>query len=165
MNNTAIITLAETLNYTRHITLMYFDKLKTTNLHQQFTVNHIELNSPYWIIAHLTVTENYLCLRSTGGEIVKFSWAKLFGLGSIPPKPEDCPPFGEIFTTFNEVHQKSVAHLKTLTDDQLELPTTSGIKFGGVDSYRRVISHAIAHEGTHAGQLAWLCKLHGIKTI
>lgn len=165
MSATEINTLANTLDYTRGITLQYFDKLKEVDPHHLFEVDGKKLNSTLWIMAHLAVTENFLILRSTGGEMIRFSWAKLFGLGSTIPEPKDCPPFEEVLSTMKTVHQNSIAHLRTLNDADLIKATTTGFKFGGEDSFRRVITHSISHEGTHAGHLGWLCKLHGIKTL
>jgi hypothetical protein len=165
MMNKEVKTLANVLDSTRQLSIFYWEKLHDKDVFQTFECNGVQLNNAYWIIAHLAVTENYLVLRSTGGEFIKFSWAKLFGLGSPIPAKEDCPPVDEMLETLHLVHKKSMEHLLSLTDDDLYKPTTTGAKFGGEDSYRSIITHAIRHEGTHAGHLGWLCKLHGIKTI
>jgi hypothetical protein len=65
----------------------------------------------------------------------------------------------------NEVHEKSLAHVRNLEPVNLEQPNLAGFEFPGVKTVRDVIVHAIRHEGTHAGHLGWLCKLHGIKTV
>lgn len=165
MSSIEINALANTLDYTRSITLQYYDRLKEQDPHVIFESNEKKLNSILWIMAHLAVTENFLILRSTGGEMVRFSWAKLFGIGSTIPDTKDCPPMEEILKTMQLVHQNSITHLRQLNDNDLQKATTTGFKFGGEDSFRRVITHSISHEGTHAGHLGWLCKLYGIKTM
>jgi uncharacterized damage-inducible protein DinB len=104
-------------------------------------------------------------LRSTGAEHVKIPWARLVGLGSTPPEKDQYPPLDEIRSVMNEVHAKSLAHVRTLDADQLNQPNTSGFNFMGIHTFRDVIIHTIRHEGTHTGHLGWLCKLQGIKTI
>ncbi len=156
--------LAETFAYARTMTLQYFEKLKEKDIYKEFEVDGKKLNSAYWIIGHLPVTQNYLLLRSTGGEIVRFGWAKPFGIGGSLPPIEERISLDEIFATMKEVHDKSLAHIASLTDEQLGLPNTGGMKFGD-GSMRALIQHAIWHEGTHAGHLGWLCKLHGVKTV
>lgn len=163
--NTEILTLANVLDSIRQLTLFYWKKLADKDVFKTFDCNGVQLNNAYWIMAHLAVTENYLILRSTGGEMIKFSWAKLFGLGSAIPTKEECPPINDMIETFHLVYKKSMEHLLSLTDEDLSKPTTTGANFGGEDSYRAIITHAIRHEGTHAGHLGWLCKIHGIKTI
>jgi hypothetical protein len=163
--NTEVKTLAQVLDSTRQLSLFYWNKLSDKDVFKTFECNGVQLNNAYWIMAHLAVTENFLVLRSTGGEMQKFSWAKLFGLGCPIPEKELCPPINEMLETLHLVHQKSIQHILSLSDEDLSKPTTTVAKFGGEDSYRAIITHAIRHEGTHAGHLGWLCKLHGIKTI
>jgi hypothetical protein len=47
----------------------------------------------------------------------------------------------------------------------LDKDNPAGFGFGGDNSYRMMIQHAIRHEAIHAGHLSWLCKLHGIQTV
>jgi uncharacterized damage-inducible protein DinB len=157
--------LADMMDSTRQLSFYYWNKLQEKDIYKTFECNGAVLNNAFWVMAHLAVTENFLLLRSTGGEMIKFSWAKQFGLGAALPLKEECPPLQEMIDTLNFVHQKSLLHLSQLSDEDLEKPTITGVKFGGEDSIRSIIMHAIRHEGTHAGHLGWLCKLHGIKTI
>lgn len=158
-------TLAGVMDKTRQITLLYLDKLKETDLHHVFEINGNRLNSAFWIMAHLPVTQNYLMLRATGGEHVKIPWARQFGQGSTPPIPSEFPSLDEVKGVMKEVHEKSLAHVRGLAPGILEQPNLAGFEFPGVKTVRDVIVHAIRHEGTHAGHLGWLCKLHGIKTV
>ena len=157
--------LSNVMDKTRQLTGLYLNLLQNTDLHRVFELDGKSLNSPFWIMAHLSVTENFLLLRSTGGEMVKIPWARQFGLGSVPPAKEDCPPMDEIASVFKEIHQKSIKHIAALKDNFLDAENTTGFEFLGEKTVRSVIIHAIRHEGTHAGHLGWLCKLQGIKTI
>lgn len=156
--------LAEAFLYNRKMTLGYFEKLRDKDIFKEFEIDGKKLNSAYWIIGHLPVTQNYLLLRSTGGEIVRFAWAKPFGLGGSMPAEGERVSIEEILKTMQEVTEKSIQHISTLTDEQLALPNTGGMNFGD-GTIKATIQHAIWHEGTHAGHLGWLCKLHGIKTL
>jgi len=164
MNNESAI-LAHVMNKTRELTGIYLNILKGVDVHKTFMQGDKSLNSVFWIMAHLPVTENFLLLRSTGGEHVKIPWARQFGLGSVPIAKEDCPPLDEVKAVFEDVHTKSIRHIAGLDTSFLDQTNTTGFEFFGENSVRSVIIHAIRHEGTHAGHLGWLCKLHGLKTI
>lgn len=165
MSKTETQTLVETLELSRDLTKYYLKKLENQDIHKTFEIEEKKLNSILWLVAHITVSENWLLLVCTGGEKVSIPWARQFGLGSEIPKKEDCPSFEEIMTCFDNVHKKSIAYISQLTDEDLSKPTTNGVDFGGEDSVRAIIKHAIRHECSHAGHLGWLCKLFGVKTI
>jgi hypothetical protein len=161
------ITIADMMNRTRDLTLLYLDRLKEKDLYTRFeSQDGIRLNSAYWLTAHIAVTQNFLVLHNAGAEKVSIPWARQFGLGSTGLPPEDAPSFEEIFNTLQEVHFISMNFLKTQSADDLNRPTVNGFRFfNDDDSIRSSVMHAIRHEGGHAGQLSWLCKLNGIKLI
>lgn len=160
--NTIANTLADAFDYSRRISLDYFNKIRDKDIYREFEVNGTKLNSAYWLLGHLVVTENYLLLKSTGGEIVRFGWARPFGLGGSLEQVTEKVSLDEMFATMNEVHGKAMQHIRSLTNEQLRLPNTGAIKFGDGSIYD-VIRHAIEHEGAHGGHLGWLNKLHGVK--
>jgi hypothetical protein len=165
MPKSEIQTLVEMLELTRDLTKFYLKKLDGQDLYKVFEIENNQLNSILWLIAHITVSENWLLLVCTGGEKVNIPWARQFGLGSQIPKKADYPPAEEIMEMFDLVHQKAIKYVYSLDDIDLAKPTTNGIDFGGEDSVRAIIKHSIRHEGTHTGHLSWLCKLFGVKTI
>jgi uncharacterized damage-inducible protein DinB len=165
LSKTETQTLVETLELSRGLTKYYLKKLENQDIHKTFEIEGKKLNSILWLTAHITVSENWLLLVCTGGEKLNIPWSRQFGLGSEISKKEDCPSFKEIMTYFDNVHKKSIAYISQLTDEDLSKPTTNGVDFGGEDSVRAIIKHAIRHECTHAGHLGWLCKLFGVKTI
>ena len=96
MAKTATQTLVETLEISRDLTTYYLKKLNEKDVHKTFEVEGKKLNSVLWLVAHITVSENWLLLVCTGGNRVKIPWARQFGLGAEIPKKEDCPPFDEV---------------------------------------------------------------------
>lgn len=157
--------LAENLDFSRKLTKFYLSHLKGKDPYKVFkSENGVVFNSAHWVIAHLTVTENWLVLFSTHGQAERVPWGKLFGMGAPPPSKEVSPPFEEVLQLFKTVHQKSLEHIISLTEEDLDKPTKTGATFGGEDTCRSIIKHAIRHEGYHAGHLGWLCKLHGVPT-
>ena len=161
--------LAHTIDKTREYTRFYLRKLvegvpDPQALHRRFVCEGHELNSAYWLIAHIAVTQNGLLLMSTGGPFEKFSWAKYFGRGGTGLPPEQCPPLNELLETFDRIHAKAVAHIAALPERALEGPNVTGIAMIG-NTLRDVIIHVIRHEALHTGHLSWSCKLHGIATM
>lgn len=157
-------TLAHVMDRTRQWTRWYFNALKDQDLHRRFVCEGKELNSAFWLIAHMATTENGLLLAATGGPFQKFSWAKHFTVGGPGLPPDQCPPVDEVWATFNEVHTKAMAHVASLSEEALNAPS-KGVIPGTGSQVRDAITHAIRHEGGHIGHLSWLCKLYGIKMI
>lgn len=156
--------LAHMVHRTREYNLMYLSALKDQDPHRLFVCEGNALNTLFWLVAHMAVSENALLLRATGGPFEKFSWAKHFSIGSTPLPKEQCPPYEEVWSTFKAVHDKTMAHLPTLTDEALEQPNITGLARIG-NTVRDVITHSIRHEGAHVGHITWLCKLYGIRTM
>jgi uncharacterized damage-inducible protein DinB len=156
--------LAHMMERTRQYSRNYLSALKDADPHREFVCEGKKLNTQFFLVAHLAVSENGLLLRATGGPFEKFSWAKHFSVGSQGLPKEQCPPYEEVWATFKAVHEKTMAHLPTLSDEALNAPNITGLDLIG-STVRDVITHAIRHESLHTGHISWLCKLHGIKTI
>ena len=157
--------LAQLVDKTRFVTRYYIDKLKDTDLTRVFVADGIPLNSAYWIMAHLAVTQNGLLLRCTGGQGVRIPWAKQFNMGSTGAIPEDAPSVEEILRVMDEVHTASLAHIRSLDPAFLDQINPAGFEIMGEKTVRGMIIHHVRHESGHAGHLGWLCKLNGIKTM
>ena len=65
--------LAHMLGRTREYTLFYLRGLKDVDVHRRFVCEGKELNTVFWLVAHLATSENGLFLRATGGPFEKFS--------------------------------------------------------------------------------------------
>ena len=165
MAKTETQTLAEMLEMSRGLTKYYLKKLEGQDIYKTFEIEEKQLNSILWLIAHLTVSENWLLLVCTGGDKVNIPWARQFGLGSEIPAKEDYPPVEDIMAKFDEVHDASITYINSLADEDLTRPTTNGVTLGGEDTLSSIIKHGVRHEAGHAGQLGWLCKLFDVKTI
>ena len=157
--------LAEIVENTRQLTLSYIQQLKGVDLYREFECEGVKLNSVFWIMGHLPVTQNFLLLRSTGGEAVRIPWARTFGMGATPLIQSEYPSLEEVEATLHEVHSQCVRHVAGLQEESLGNKNTTGFSILGQDTIKSVIVHAIRHENMHAGHLSWLCKLHGLQTI
>jgi len=155
--------LSHVMDRTREWTLFHLRALKGQDPHRRFVCEGKELNTMFWLVAHLATAENGLLLSATGGPFEKFWWAKHFTLGAAGLPPEECPPYDEILETFKAVHPKAITHIASLSEEQLNAPNPTKLPIG--TTVRDLITHAIRHEGGHIGHLSWLCKLYGIKLI
>ncbi|MCC6840224.1 MAG: DinB family protein [Flavobacteriales bacterium] len=155
--------LSHLMDRTREWTRYYLSPLNGQDPHRRFVCEGKAFNTVFWQVAHLATSENGLLLAATQGPFEKFWWAKHFTVGAHGLPPEQCPPYEEVWETFNTVHRKAIAHVATLNEAALNAPNPTKLPIGG--TVRDVISHAIRHEGGHSGQLGWLCKLYGIQLI
>ena len=155
--------LSHMMDRTREWTRYYLSGLKSQDPHRRFDCDGKELNTVFWLVAHMATSQNGLLLAAAGGPFEKFWWAKHFTLGAPGLPPEECPTYEEVWETFKSVHQKAIAHIATLNEDQLNAPNPTKLAIG--TTVRDVITHAIRHEGGPSGQLAWLCKLYGVTTV
>ena len=64
-----------------------------------------------------------------------------------------------------EVHEKAMAHVLTLSDEEMEAENFIGFGFGGVKTNRIMVNHAIRHEAMHTGHLSWLCKINKVESV
>lgn len=162
--NTEIRLLTGVIDRTRQYTLQYMEHLQDVDPHHEFVCEGKRLNTLFWLTAHLTATENGLLLLATGGPFERFSWAKHYGPGSTGLPKDQCPPYKEVRATMDAVHERAMTHLPTLEDIVLERPNNTGfLRFGPL--MRDVLIQAIRHENYHTGQIGWLCKLYGRKTV
>ena len=157
--------LADTFQKTRDLTKWYLSLLKEIAPELQPQLNAQKLNSIYWLTAHLVWAENFLIIKATGGNGVEIPWLEHYKLGSDGSLHDARGDFKSLLSDMKMVHEASMAHLLTLDDETLHQPNPVGFAFGTDNTNRMMIMHAIRHEGTHVGQLGWLCKLHGVKAI
>lgn len=165
MASTQFGLLADTLQKTRDLTRWYISLLKEADPFTRFQCGDLQLNSIAWLVAHLTWAEDFLVLQATGGKRAGEPWLDKHGLGSD----------GELYLPENDmklllgsmktVHEAAIQHITQLDDALLLQPNSLNVAFGGGNSYKMSLQHAIRHEATHIGQLALICKIHGIKTI
>lgn len=165
VNNTEATLLLDTYQKVRDLTKWYFSLLKETDPYKVWEVNGAKLNSLAWLGAHITWAENFLILGGTGGTPVEGVWLNHYRLGADGTMHEATPDMKGILETLKEVHVKGAEHLLMLSNETLNEPNAMGFAFGGINTNRILVQHAIRHEAMHAGHLSWLCKINGIKTV
>lgn len=164
-NNTEGTILANVLDSTRQLTRFYLSKTADLDVSKRFEATGFTTNSIHWIVAHLAWAENFLILQAIGNTNSELPWFEKFGLGTAHPDRADMPPYEEALQSFNTIHQQCLEVIKPLNTAELDTPNHLGLKFGNNDSMRMIIQHAIRHEGTHAGHLGWLLRMHGKRIV
>lgn len=148
------------------LVLFYLKHLKEVDPYKEFECEGKKLNSAYWVTAHLCSIADMLFFKATGTENPQApSWLSQFGLGSDPNAVTEAPTFEEAYAYLNSIYKRGYELILSLSDETLDQPNLLAIRFGDDISIRKILYHQIRHEASHAGNLAWICKLNGIKTI
>lgn len=144
--------LADTYENARTLTRWYLARLKEVDMHKVFEAEGKKLNSAYWITAHLAWSEQFMLLLALGGKPLDIHWMEQFRIGSkYPDDITALPPIKQILDAWKEIHVAAMAHVRSLPDDMMNRDNPAGFGFGGDNSYRMMIHHAILHEAVHAG--------------
>ena len=157
--------LSDTYAAARQLTRYYLSKLKEADPHTRHSFNGVELNSTYWLVAHLIWAEDYLLLRALGHPGTGIKWLDQFKVGSNPKEVTLNSPFKELLDLQKEAHQTTLAHLASMTEEQFSEENTLGINFGNETGKRYLAMHGIRHEATHTGHLGIIAKIEGGRTI
>lgn len=155
--------LADEFEGTHEMTRYYTSLMKMTDPFKEREINGQKFNSLAWIIAHLAWAEDTLVLRGTGGERSEFRWLKHYAIGSEGTLHETNLHFKELLDARKIIHAKTMNHLRSLSNEDLGKENSFGWEFAGSKTNRSIIQHANRHEAMHAGQIAWLVKINGIK--
>ncbi|MCS6935613.1 MAG: DinB family protein [Chitinophagales bacterium] len=162
---TQAVLLASTFQCVRDLTLWYLKFLREVNPYQTVQVNGAQLNSIYWLTAHIAWAENHLLLQCCGGAPLHYPWLEHYKLGSNGTLHDHEPDMKDLLQTLKTIHERAMFHLHQLSDNDIEKPNPCGYVFNKDNSIRMMIQHSIRHEAQHAGHLSWWCKLSGIQTI
>lgn len=154
---------ADIMDSTRELVYFYIKNVPREKWDMNFEVVDRKFNSIAWTLAHMAWAQNSLVLKATGGPALQKEWFSDFEIGK--PAATKLPPLEEIESTLKQVHELSLAHVRSLSDDDLATENSAGIKYRFGTTKKALLTHHIRHEGTHVGQLAWLAKMHGVKTI
>ncbi|MDZ4847200.1 MAG: DinB family protein [Chitinophagales bacterium] len=166
MQRTEANILADNYESVRLLTKWYISKLKDVDMKKEFIVEGKSLNSAYWLVAHLIWAENFLLLQALGGKSTDIPWLEKFKIGSkLSELNKDVPEVKQLLEAWKEIHPAAMQHVRSLSDETLAKDNPMGFGFGGDNSHRMMIQHAIRHEAMHTGHLSWLCKLYGVGTI
>lgn len=114
-------------------------------------------NHPLWILGHLVYSEGNLLDGFILGQPNRFDdLASMFANGTTPStNADDYPAMDELFAKFQEVRAASLAHLATLSDDDLDQKSHAPEEFGAFFGTVGACYSAMAtHVAFHAGQVA-----------
>ena len=166
MTRTESHIFADTMDKTRQLARFYISNLKNTDPYQPLDFGGAKFYSLYWLTAHILWAENNLIIVGTGGQSAVPKWASHYMIGSDGTLHEGHGDYKALLEEMKNTHEVALAHLRSLTHEDLDADNILGIQFGDGDkSKRMLIMHAIRHEGTHIGNLAWMNKMQGIKTV
>jgi len=157
--------LADTFQKTRDITRWYISSMKEIDPLWVPVIEGKKFNTLYWQVAHLTWAEQSLIVRCTGGEQLDHKWLAHYKIGSDGSMHPDAPDFKTLLHVMKEVHEHCMNHLLTIDDERMAQLNPVNFGFGEDKTNRIAIQHAIRHEGIHTGQLAWMCKMKGVKMV
>ena len=114
-------------------------------------------NHPHWILGHLVRSESDLLDCFVLGKPNRFpEWEGVFSMGSVPlTDASKYPSIDELQAKFEEMRAATLAHLDTLSDEDLDKPSHApeefGASFGAVGACFAAMS---GHVYFHAGQVA-----------
>jgi len=157
--------LADAFQSVRNLTKLYLSKFEGIDIFQNLEFNGKKFNSAYWLMGHLAWSEHYLLVEGLGGKKMDIPWLEKFSLGAKPDDTDRSPAYGEILKTLDKVHDSAMKQMLSLSGDELDKPNMIDATFGGKNTKRAVILHAIRHEPAHAGQLSWILKANGITFV
>jgi uncharacterized damage-inducible protein DinB len=125
-------------------------------------------NHPLWLVGHLLHSEsNLLDVFILGKENRFAEWDHLFRMGTTPTtNAEDYPTMDELLAKFAAMRAASLAHLDTLSEDDLDQPSRAPEEFG---AYFGTVGACFAamstHTAFHTGQIAVCRKAAGREPV
>lgn len=124
-------------------------------------------NHPLWVLGHLVKAESDLLDGFILGQPNRFPDLETFGMGSEPTtNADDYPSMDELFAKFEVIRAATLAHLDTLSDDDLgkksNAPEDFGAHFGTVGA---CFAAMITHQAFHSGQVADARRAAGRKAL
>ena len=111
-------------------------------------------NHPLWVLGHLVVAESILFDQFVGGRPNRFpELESLFSIGSTPTTDgSQYPSMDELFAKWEQIRADVVAHLDSLSEEDLKgsthAPEDFGEMFGTVGGcYIAMTTHVSFHSG------------------
>ena len=114
-------------------------------------------NHPLWVLGHIIYSESVLLDQFISGKPNRFpEWEGVFSPKSIPSTDaSQYPTMDELMGRFEEMRAASLAHLDSLSDDDLDQPSHAPEDFGQVfGTVGKCFAAMITHMSFHAGQVA-----------
>ena len=114
-------------------------------------------NHPLWVMGHLVHAESQLFDVFICGKENRFpELADLFGMKSEPTtNADDYPSMDELMQKFASIRAESLAHLESLSDEDLDAPTSVPGDMAAFFGTVGLVYAALAnHQMFHSGQVA-----------
>ena len=113
-------------------------------------------NHPLWVVGHLVVSEATVLAEYIHGPApVLPEWEKMFGMGTKPVgDASKYPSKAELLAKFREVRAQTLAHLKTLTDQDLDRETHADGPPEFFGTIGRCWATIVNHHMFHLGEIA-----------
>lgn len=114
-------------------------------------------NHPTWVLGHLIHSESNLLDVFILGQPNRFAeWEGVFGMQTTPTTDAgQYPSIDELLVKLDEMRAATLAHLATLSDDDLDKPSQAPEDFGPAFSTVAACFAAMSnHFVFHAGQVA-----------
>jgi len=113
-------------------------------------------NHPLWVLGHVVRAESDLFDCMIQGKPNRFPELEVCAMGSSPStNADDYPSMDELFAKFEALRAETLAHLDTLTEDDLDKPSHAPEEmaafFGTVGACYCAMG---THMSFHAGQVA-----------
>ena len=113
-------------------------------------------NHPLWVLGHIVRAESDLLDGFILGQENRFPELEAFSMGNTPSTDaSQYPSMDELLGKFEQIRGATLAHLSTLTEDDLDAKTHAPEEFGA--SFATVgacFSAMSTHISFHAGQVA-----------
>lgn len=155
--------LAEQLDGTRAWTLKLVADLKGENWTYQPGPG---LGHPLWLCGHVACSQHLLIhVRCLGGGVLDGAFTRHFPIGGPVKSTREYayPPVKTVLATMEEVHRKTLAAVRKMSDSLLSEPALGGDgkPHPHYRDKRGVVAHCNRHEAFHAGQIATIRRLLG----
>ena len=114
-------------------------------------------NHPLWVLGHLVRSESDLLDCFVLGKPNRYpEWEGVFSMGSTPSTDASkYPSIDELMVKFEEMRAATLAHLDTLSEEDLDKPSHAPEKFGAAFGTVGACFAAMSgHVSFHAGQVA-----------
>ncbi len=160
MSNLVLESGIAALNFARQWTLELLSDIPQDKLTHQPCVAG---NHALWIVGHIAYADDGF-LSGVGKKPARFSesWAKLFGMGSIPQAEAGAyPALSEVTNALADNREGLLAWFGSMSAEELAKPLPDDFKMFAA-TFGQLMTSIAWHEGLHTGQLTVVRKSLGL---
>ncbi|HJQ38892.1 MAG TPA: DinB family protein [Thermoanaerobaculia bacterium] len=129
--------------------------------HEESLVRAVETgNHINWLVGHVVATRNLLLPSLHQHPVWGDDTQALYRRGSSGAIPASYLPFDEVVRAFRETHERILAGVASLSDEELAAPAPFS-PGGGPETLGTLLMKSTVHEGYHLGQTAILRRVVG----